>query len=195
MESSKLDLNSAVTCCSVVQGSPVVSTRWTSKCAGWPVSASCMPCPVTVHFWRSGCGSKVIFTERSFSYDDVHKTISILMSLWGSSLITGLDCRLDHWTGLLDWIAGLDSEQRCQTSMQDCMYSEGLCLARSYGLAETIDNETKNEVQGSPLIWTRPQTTPQSWRSQQHESELYYIMYPWMSHAVSKAAWESDHRY
>ena len=37
------------------------------------------------------------------------------------------------WTGLLDWIAGLDSEERCQTSMQDCMCSEDLCLARSYG--------------------------------------------------------------
>ena len=36
------------------------------------------------------------------------------------------------WTGLLDWIAGLDSEERCQTSMQDCMCSEDLCLTRSY---------------------------------------------------------------
>ena len=36
------------------------------------------------------------------------------------------------WTGLLDWIAGLNSEERCQTSMQDCMCSEDLCLARSY---------------------------------------------------------------
>ena len=45
------------------------------------------------------------------------------------SLIAGLDC----WTGLLDWIAGLDSEERYQTSMQDCMCSEDLCLARSYG--------------------------------------------------------------
>ena len=25
-----------------------------------------------------------------------------------SSLIAGLDCGLDHWTGLLDWITGLD---------------------------------------------------------------------------------------
>ena len=40
--------------------------------------------------------------------------------IW-SSLIAGLDCGLDRWTGLLDWIAGLDSEERCQTSMQDCM--------------------------------------------------------------------------
>ena len=31
------------------------------------------------------------------------------------------------WTGLLDWIAGLDSEERSQTSMQDCMCSEDLC--------------------------------------------------------------------
>ena len=41
-----------------------------------------------------------------------------------SSLIAGLDCGLDRWTGLLDWIAGLDSEERCQTSMQDYMCSE-----------------------------------------------------------------------
>ena len=27
-----------------------------------------------------------------------------------SYLITGLDCRLDHWTGLLDWITGLTFE-------------------------------------------------------------------------------------
>ena len=25
----------------------------------------------------------------------------------GSSLIAGLDCGLDHWTGVLDWITGL----------------------------------------------------------------------------------------
>ena len=27
-----------------------------------------------------------------------------------SSLITGLDCGLDRWTGLLDWITGLTFE-------------------------------------------------------------------------------------
>jgi len=31
----------------------------------------------------------------------------------------------NRWTGLwtesLDWIAGLDSEERCQISVQDCM--------------------------------------------------------------------------
>ena len=27
-----------------------------------------------------------------------------------SSLIAGLDCGLDHWTGLLDWITGLTFE-------------------------------------------------------------------------------------
>ena len=40
------------------------------------------------------------------------------------------------WTGSLDWIAGLDSEERCQTSMQDCMCSEDLCLARYTDVAE-----------------------------------------------------------
>ena len=45
-----------------------------------------------------------------------------------SSLITGLDCGLDHWTGLLDWIVKKD----LRLSMCDCMCSEDLCLARSY---------------------------------------------------------------
>ena len=38
---------------------------------------------------------------------------------WRLSLIAGLDCGLDHWTGLLDWIAGLDSEDvrlACKTA-------------------------------------------------------------------------------
>jgi len=34
---------------------------------------------------------------------------------------------------LLDWIAALDSEERCQANMQDCMYSGDVCLTRSYG--------------------------------------------------------------
>ena len=52
---------------------------------------------------------------------------SILVMEVVSNRWTGL------WTGLLDWIAGLDSEERCQTNMQECMCSEDLCLARSYG--------------------------------------------------------------
>ena len=40
------------------------------------------------------------------------------LQIW-LSLIAGLDCGLDHWTGLLDWIAGLDSEDvrlACKTA-------------------------------------------------------------------------------
>ena len=37
---------------------------------------------------------------------------------------------LDFWTGFLDWILKKDVRLR---SMQDCMCSEDLCLARSYG--------------------------------------------------------------
>jgi len=61
------------------------------------------------------------YTERS-GYEDS------LVYPQRSSLIAGLDCGLDRWTGLLDWIL----KERCQTSMQDCMCSEDLYLARSY---------------------------------------------------------------
>ena len=67
-----------------------------------------------------------------FCFSEPHNSHLLHGNSW-SSLIAGLDCGLDRWTGLLDWIAGLDSEERCQTSMQDCMCSEDLCLARSYG--------------------------------------------------------------
>ena len=41
----------------------------------------------------------------------------LITGLWTGLLdwIAGLDC----WTGLLDWIAGLDPEERHQDSMQD----------------------------------------------------------------------------
>ena len=47
--------------------------------------------------------------------------LKLISSPWGGRSLFGLDCRLDRWTGSLDWIAGLDSEERCQTSVQDCM--------------------------------------------------------------------------
>ena len=48
----------------------------------------------------------------------MYDTESACMGLFGShlceysrsSLIAGLDCGLDHWTGLLDWITGLTFE-------------------------------------------------------------------------------------
>ena len=59
------------------------------------------------------------------------------------------------WTGSLDWIAGLDSEERCQASMQDCMCSEDLCLARSY-------TDVAEPQKRGARFTTRPQTTLQS---------------------------------
>ena len=43
---------------------------------------------VTVMFWMYATG------KRDVRYE-------------GCNLITGLDCGLDHWTGLMDWITGL----------------------------------------------------------------------------------------
>ena len=51
---------------------------------------------------------------------------------FGSSLIAGLDCGLDRWTGLLDWIAGLDSEDvrlACKTA----------CVVKTYALQGHTD--------------------------------------------------------
>ena len=42
-----------------------------------------------------------------------HNVMMVLysnMEQFGWSLITGLDCGLDRWTGLLDWITGLTFE-------------------------------------------------------------------------------------
>ena len=49
-----------------------------------------------------------VYLVRKATYQLIHPPL-------GSSLIAGLDCGLDRWTGLLDWIAGLDSKERCQT--------------------------------------------------------------------------------
>ena len=42
----------------------------------------------------------------------------LCFSLW-PSLITGLDCGLDRWTGLLDWITG--SNQTASKSDDACV--------------------------------------------------------------------------
>ena len=61
----------------------------------------------------------------------------------GLSLITGLECGMDRWTGSLDWIAGVDcwtgfSKESCQAS-QDCMCSGDFCLASSYGRSSALE--------------------------------------------------------
>ena len=51
----------------------------------------------------------------------------------GSSLIAGLDCGLDRWTGLLDWIAGLDSEEKCRLACKTT------CVVKTYASQGHMD--------------------------------------------------------
>ena len=51
-------------------------------------------------------------TGLKFEFGVNLQSFSVVSNCW-----TGLDRWTGLWTGLLDWITGLDSEQRCQTSM------------------------------------------------------------------------------
>ena len=46
-----------------------------------------------------------------------------------SSLNAGLDCGLDHWTGLLDWILNKDVRLACKTA----------CVVKAYALQGHTD--------------------------------------------------------
>ena len=46
--------------------------------------------------------------ERSYILPQEWCNFLFAMGVNRSSLIVGLDCGLDRWTGSLDWIAGLD---------------------------------------------------------------------------------------
>ena len=42
--------------------------------------------------------------------------IGVQFEYFGLSLIAGLDCGLDRWTGLLDWILNKDVRLACKTA-------------------------------------------------------------------------------
>ena len=68
----------------------------------------------------------------SFCYILLNKTQPMLQpnaQLARSSLITGLDCGLDRWTGLLDWILKKDVRLACKTA----------CVAKIYASQGHMD--------------------------------------------------------
>ena len=75
--------------------------------------------------------SKDMQVGYSMCYDFI--TIPGKLALWKcgyvrSSLIAGLDCGLDRWTGLLDWITGLTFELKLCASTQSDVLNWVTCL-------------------------------------------------------------------
>ena len=101
----------------------------------------------TPYFWANS------YIESKLTLKSTHPGVSFSWASYeGPSLIAGLDCGLDWWTGLLDWITVSNQTVMSSLHMQSHMLSLTSFFLESSPAIQSSDPVQRSSPQSSPAI-------------------------------------------